>query len=796
MSQLRLNPLTGRWVTVATSRELRPDDFRRERLAVETGPVRPCPLCPGNEEATPPALETFGPEGDWALRVVPNRFPAFQGNEPMTVRNLGPVFDQAPASGVHEVFVFSRQHESGWADLDDQQAEMVMTALQHRFDDHRKMPVVRYTQAVVNHGREAGASLVHPHGQIMGMPFVPRDLTEEEAGFNRFAGGCVLCTTAEAERDAAVRVVLDRDGVLVVCPFWAGSPYEMLVIPDHHEGHFAQAKAPTLDAVGKALRDVQVQLRDRVSDPAYNLVLHTLPHHHTDDFHWHIHIVPRIQSQGGFEQGTGVPINIVAPEQATSILVDPGTGPARPAPLRAQPAGSAYAAAMGRIRVSTVIDAPPDRVWEVVRHLDRHIDWMADAEAIRFTSASREGRGTTFDCDTRIGPFKLTDRMEVTTWQTAKAIGVRHVGLVTGTGEFRLRSVLRARHTRTRFTWDEELVFPWWMGGRVGAAAARPLFKALWRRNLHALKRIVEATGQAAGPIVVGTSVVGEPVVAAPHADRWCTGLASPTAGRGLPGGTGGLGVRVGLSANGGAAPGQTDQPGDQADDAEGLRRLDRAGAGRWPGDRPRRCSRARTSWPASASRSPLTGRGQRDGGRGVVRLGLARHDGLDPAHDGAVGVGLDGREHQGRDVVGQGADPREPLELVLADLPPVQVISETTWLTGPSSVWIGLAKVMLVTWEVQPGTGSTATPVIGVAVGNFTSSSMVDELSISFGTRNTNVCSAPSTAVDGSTTTWAKAGVARPTTRTAASRHDSRSRALASWIGFFGGRSSRRGGR
>jgi len=322
LSQLRLNPLTGRWVTVSSSRAARPDDFSRDRLAIETGPARACPLCPGNEEETPPALETYGPEGEWDMRIIPNRYPAFEGSEPMTVRNLGPVFDQAPASGIHEVFVFSRHHEAGWADLDDRQAGLVMSALRDRFEDHGHSPVVRYTQAIVNHGREAGASLAHPHGQLLGMPFVPGEIAEEEAGFRRFAGSCVLCTTAAAERDAARRVVFDGEGVLVVAPFWAGAPFEMLVIPDDHQRHFAGASAETLAAVGIALRDVLARLRARLGDVSYNLVLHTLPHHHTDAFHWHIHLMPRILSVGGFEQGTGVPINIVAPEQATLLLAD------------------------------------------------------------------------------------------------------------------------------------------------------------------------------------------------------------------------------------------------------------------------------------------------------------------------------------------------------------------------------------------------------------------------------------------------------------------------------------------
>ena len=144
MSQLRLNPLTGRWVTIATDRTTRPDDFNRDRLAVETGPHRPCPFCPGNEEETPPALETYGEGGEWQIRIVPNRFPAFSGSEPMTVRNLGPVFNQAPASGSHEVFVFSREHGTEWSDLDDDQAGLVMACLRDRFEEHgrsRERPV-------------------------------------------------------------------------------------------------------------------------------------------------------------------------------------------------------------------------------------------------------------------------------------------------------------------------------------------------------------------------------------------------------------------------------------------------------------------------------------------------------------------------------------------------------------------------------------------------------------------------------------------------------------------------------
>lgn len=321
MSQLRLNPLTGRWVTIAAERASRPGDFAPRRLPVESDPGRPCPFCPGNEESTPPALETYGLSGSWQVRVVPNLYPAFSGDEPLTVSNLGPVFTQASASGIHEVLVLMPDHGGSMADLDDRGAGLVMAAIRDRMEEHARRANVRYTQAIINHGREAGASISHPHGQMLGMPFVPGDLAEERSGFVRFEGSCLLCTMADAEVNAAHRVVHDDDRVLVVCPFWSGVPFELLVVSKQHETHMSRATPQDVAAVGRALRDVLDRLRRTVGDVSYNVVFHTAPHHqHDDHFHWHAHVLPRLTSVAGFEQGTGVLINIVAPELAAQQL--------------------------------------------------------------------------------------------------------------------------------------------------------------------------------------------------------------------------------------------------------------------------------------------------------------------------------------------------------------------------------------------------------------------------------------------------------------------------------------------
>ena len=320
MSQMRLNPLNGRWVTIVAERAERPSDVAPRDRGVEDDPGRPFPFCPGHEESTPAALETIEADGSWSMRVIPNRYPAFDGDGPFAVHNLGPVHVMAEASGIHEVFVYTPEHESGLHQLDDEHAVQLMRVLRDRFAKHASTPQIRYTQAIVNHGREAGASIAHPHGQILGLPFVPGEILDEERAFARFAGGCVLCTTVEAELAADQRVLFATDDVAVVCPYWSGAPYELLIVPRDHEPHLQDASDTSLAAVGVALRDALGHLNAALGDVAYNLGFHTAPHQHTGQYHWHAHVWPNLVTQAGFERGTGVMINIVPPEQACDAL--------------------------------------------------------------------------------------------------------------------------------------------------------------------------------------------------------------------------------------------------------------------------------------------------------------------------------------------------------------------------------------------------------------------------------------------------------------------------------------------
>lgn len=316
MSTLRLDPLSGKWVAMTASRAERPHAF----LTRTPVPGDDCPFCANSSVFSPPPIETRAGGSLGPITLLPNLYPAFEGKGALQGASLGPMFLEAPATGSHEVMVFSTDHQASLADLSSARISEVLGFLRDRFVQHEDEPSYRYTQAIVNHGREAGASVQHPHAQLLAIPFVPREILDEQAGFARFEGNCLLCATIEAEEWARIRLVLSTNHTIVICPFWSGNPYEMLILPRSHEPHFATAGNAELASIAKALHESLTALRAHNGDVAYNMVLHTAPFRSDCEFHWHIHLYPKMTTRAGFEMGTGVPINIVAPETAATAL--------------------------------------------------------------------------------------------------------------------------------------------------------------------------------------------------------------------------------------------------------------------------------------------------------------------------------------------------------------------------------------------------------------------------------------------------------------------------------------------
>lgn len=328
MPELRFDPLSGTWVIVAPERALRPDTLRREERPSPGSPDA-CPFCTGHEHMTPPEVARTGtgtPDAPgWQVRVVPNLYPLV-GTGATTAPDHGhdpplqdrprhdPLRQARPARGTHEVVVLSPDHARTLARLGDAQATEVFEVLRDRVvallgAGHR------YVQVLVNHGREAGASIEHPHAQLVGIDMAPPAVlgeAERMAG----AGGCTLCAAVERDGDGDLAVV--RGDVAGWCPWWSGVPFEVLLAPRAHEPRFE--RSAWLGAAALALRDTLARLERALGDPAYNVVVHTAPEPSTPDYHWHVHLWPRLTRPAGFEYGTGILVNVVVPEAAAESL--------------------------------------------------------------------------------------------------------------------------------------------------------------------------------------------------------------------------------------------------------------------------------------------------------------------------------------------------------------------------------------------------------------------------------------------------------------------------------------------
>ena len=232
------------------------------------------------------------------MRVVPNLYPAFDGDEPFAVHNLGPVHVEAEASGIHEVLVLSPDHDGGLhrPRRRAHAGRVHVRCCADRLEEHAAPPNVRYTQAIVNHGREAGASLAHPHGQLLGLPFVPGEILDEERAFARFDGGCIAVHhRSRPSSSPAARRVRQRRRRGASARSGAASPYELLIIPPTPVRTCSDASDDSLAAIGRAIRDAIALLqgcaRRRRLQPR---VPHRAAPAHAAQYHWHVHIWPKL----------------------------------------------------------------------------------------------------------------------------------------------------------------------------------------------------------------------------------------------------------------------------------------------------------------------------------------------------------------------------------------------------------------------------------------------------------------------------------------------------------------------
>lgn len=340
MSELRKDPIVDRWVIIAAERGRRPSDFPSPQSQRTGSGGASCPFCEGNEGKTPPEIWSIRRDGTapntpgWEVRVVPNKFPALGIEGEINRRGLG-MFDLMRGVGAHEVIIETPRHDWGIGNGSPDTLARVISAYQARLTDLYRDKRFRYCVLFRNYGQSAGASLDHPHSQIIAVPIVPLALREKLAAARAHYAEkerCIFCDIIEQELRLGDRVVLDREHFVVLCPFASRFPFELMILPKRHQHDLRWLDDVARQAMAEVLNDSLRYLRRALGDPAYNYVISTAPNPVPRpgkpdywgtleyDFHWHIEIMPRVTRIAGFEWGTGFYINPVSPEDATSFL--------------------------------------------------------------------------------------------------------------------------------------------------------------------------------------------------------------------------------------------------------------------------------------------------------------------------------------------------------------------------------------------------------------------------------------------------------------------------------------------
>ncbi|HWX53212.1 MAG TPA: galactose-1-phosphate uridylyltransferase [Verrucomicrobiae bacterium] len=328
MPELRKDPITGRWVIISTDRAKRPGDFSRETAVVKGAAF--CPFCPGNESKTPPEILAYRPSENgrdgagWNLRVVPNKFPAL-GIEGDLDRQADGMFDKMNGIGAHEVVIETPNHMETLATMPLKRLEDVLWAFRDRILDLKRDHRFKYILVFKNHGEAAGASLEHPHSQLIALPILPKQVVEELEGAKRYFANkerCIYCDILRQELANPVRVAAENQDFVVLAPYAPRFPFETWILPKVHQSAFEDSPSHLYENLARILRTLLTKSVHVLGNPAYNLVLHTSPIEDTtnDYYHWHLEIIPKLTKTAGFEWGTGFYINPTPPEEAAKFL--------------------------------------------------------------------------------------------------------------------------------------------------------------------------------------------------------------------------------------------------------------------------------------------------------------------------------------------------------------------------------------------------------------------------------------------------------------------------------------------
>jgi UDPglucose--hexose-1-phosphate uridylyltransferase len=314
MPELRRHYFLDEYCIIAPKRGTRPSDFQSAKAV--SGDETVCPFCPGNEKMTPPAVAVYTEQGvssdgqerisGWKLRVFPNVFAAMVPcPAPATTEWIA-----LPGQGFHEVIVDSPLHGENPADFAEEHMEKLIQVYRDRYVHYCSNSLVKYVSIFKNWGREAGASLSHSHSQLVTLPILP-PLIKRELDAISHASPCPFCNIVAEEKESC-RLIEENENWILIAPFYSQAPYETWILPKRHFANLGEMHEAEGKSLAALLKRALGSMRSLLNDPPYNFMISQLPF----SYHLNIRIQPAISKIAGFERGTGVYINSIAPEQA------------------------------------------------------------------------------------------------------------------------------------------------------------------------------------------------------------------------------------------------------------------------------------------------------------------------------------------------------------------------------------------------------------------------------------------------------------------------------------------------
>jgi UDPglucose--hexose-1-phosphate uridylyltransferase len=330
MNEFREDPVSGDWVIIAPGRAKRPDQMIKKREARKRSPKRDCPFEDLKRSENWPPIATYPSPlkspAAWKIAVIHNKYPALTHIEGCSIDIPYGMYRAKSGIGDHEI-VITRDHRKGFADLSPALAAELFRVFQARHRTLGSDPCNRYVNTFCNWGREAGASLSHPHYQILAMPIVPPHAARSLHGAERYSkeyNRCVRCDIIATERKAKKRMIAENGSAIAFAPYAGKRPFEVSILPKKHSPYFSDISPAALADIAALLQSVLRRMRKYLHDPDLNFFIHDAPSNprRYSYHHLHIEIVPVnvVSPPGGFEVSTVVNINVVDPEVAAAVL--------------------------------------------------------------------------------------------------------------------------------------------------------------------------------------------------------------------------------------------------------------------------------------------------------------------------------------------------------------------------------------------------------------------------------------------------------------------------------------------